>query len=629
MSGNGAQRGGWLSTRLFLNLLPLVLMLLGLGVYAVVLFYWLATSVNVEAMKHYQSVAAAQSMSLALARMQGAVWMAFEEQRELGRQYFEREQKVFDQNLAVQQTNTGSPEEQVWGASLAESYHAFVEAGRRILDASANAKQRETYQQKFYPAMAEVTALLAKVSQSHQAAIMAVQENSRAITHRVTQLLLIGLAAALALASYACYRISCSILTPIKALTHASQELGKGRLEVALPTTSPIRELGELATAFQDMARQLLAYRQSTTDQMMRMHQTMEATLASFPDPIFVLDPHGAIQLANPAAGSMVKALALREELPPGLRARTRHALKSGENFLPDNFREVLSFRLEGVEKFYLPRILTMRSAEHLLGIAVVLYDVTRFRLLDDAKSNLVGTVSHELKTPLTGMRLALHLLLESAGERLNARQQELLQTARQDAERMLRTLNNLLDLARLDAAGAELDRQEVDPEKLVAEVVGEMQEIVSARQLRLVTSVAAGLPPVWVDRQRLSHVFANFISNALNHSPDRGTIRLSAAHTQAGHVEFRVADEGPGVPEEFRSRIFDRFFRVPGQKRNGAGLGLSIAREIVVAHGGQLGVRPGRERGSEFYFTLPPAPPRRELLREGNPEKRLSAHLH
>ncbi|MBI5383154.1 MAG: HAMP domain-containing protein [Verrucomicrobia bacterium] len=606
MSAAEKSRGGLLSTRLFLNLVPLVLMLLAVGVYATVLLSWLATSTSVAAMKHYQSVAAAQAMSLSLARMQGGVLLAFEQQRELGQQLFAQNRKLFEHNLAVQQGNITSPEERAWSAQLATNQQSFVEAGTQIFASPQREEQRQCYEARLYPAMTAATLLLEKISRRHHDAILAAEENARHITRRVTHLLLIGLAAALAIASFACYQVSRSILEPVQNLTRATRELGEGQLGQPVPV-APIRELGELAVAFNKMAAQLHAYRQSTTDEILRLHRTMEATLGSFPDPIFVLNPAGRIELTNPAADSLAAALHLGGALPARLQATARHALQTGENFLPASFQEVVSFRLNGEEKFFLPRIVTMRNAEEaLLGIAVVLYDVTRFRLLDDAKTNLVGTVSHELKTPLTSLRLALHLLLEKTTGELSGTQSDLLQTARDDAERMLRTLNNLLDLARLDAGSAELNREETTPDELAAGALREMLEAVSASGLRLVALIDPGLPAVSVDRSRISLVFANLITNASKHSPARGEILLRAARTQSGDVQFSVLDEGPGVPEEYRTRIFDRFFRVPGQTKTGAGLGLSIAREIVVAHGGRIGVKPRDGRGSEFYFTLP-----------------------
>jgi two-component system, NtrC family, sensor histidine kinase KinB len=116
-------------------------------------------------------------------------------------------------------------------------------------------------------------------------------------------------------------------------------------------------------------------------------------------------------------------------------------------------------------------------------------------------------------------------------------------------------------------------------------------------------------LPPVSVDRQRIHYVFANFITNAIKHSPAGGRIRIEAKKLDDCTVQFSVSDEGPGIPREYQGRIFDRFFRVPGQSQSGAGLGLSIAREIAVSHGGRIRVRSAPGQGSTFYLVLESAP--------------------
>ena len=209
------------------------------------------------------------------------------------------------------------------------------------------------------------------------------------------------------------------------------------------------------------MAEQLRIYRQSTAEKIVRLHRTMEATLASFPDPIFVLNREGGIELMNLAATELSKSLELENQLPEPVRETVRVALEEGKSFLPHSFKEVVSFRLNGQEKFFLPRVLAMRNEENaLIGVAVVLYDVTRFRLLDDAKTNLVATVSHEIKTPLTSVRMALHLLLEKTLGALSPRQQDLLATAREDSERLLRILNDLLDLTRLEEGNSDLHKE-------------------------------------------------------------------------------------------------------------------------------------------------------------------------
>ncbi len=145
-----------------------------------------------------------------------------------------------------------------------------------------------------------------------------------------------------------------------------------------------------------------------------------------------------------------------------------------------------------------------------------------------------------------------------------------------------------------------------MQPADLVKTIAEEARRNAVPQGFKITTEVQGGLPGVAVDRQQIGHVFHNFISNALKHSPPGASIAITAvADDDNTGVQFTVRDEGTGVAEEYQGRIFDRFYRVPGQAKTGVGLGLSIAREIVVAHGGRVGVRSQLGKGSEFYFVL------------------------
>jgi NtrC-family two-component system sensor histidine kinase KinB len=189
----------------------------------------------------------------------------------------------------------------------------------------------------------------------------------------------------------------------------------------------------------------------------------------------------------------------------------------------------------------------------------------------------------------------------------LNPKQTELLLAAREESERLLKMINDLLDIAKLESGGAGLRLENVEAQSLLQSAEDDMRPMVESRGLQLVVQVALGLPSVFADSRQLGHVFSNLISNAATHSKPGDEI-VVAANKQNGKVRFSVTDHGPGISAQFQSRLFERFFRVPGSDPRGAGLGLAIAREIVTAHGGEIGVVSEPGQGSEFYFVLPPA---------------------
>ena len=594
-----------LRTRLFLNLLPFVVILLATGVYAIVLFSRLAASVDATVSEHYRSVLAAQQMSLALAGIDREVWAATGVGATESTQALATHQRRFEENLALQLKNSALPGESDLNQRLAAKYQALCGALAALSSPGTVTTKQRQYDRDFMPVLLELGVLLDRILSLNQQAILATRENVQKITRDVTRLMVIGMCIALIISAYACYQLSRSVLQPIQLVINATRELGEGNLKQPVPVLSH-DELGELALAFNKMAAQLEEYRHSTKEEIVRLHRTMETTLASFPDPIFVLNKEGRIELMNPAAVELAAGLQMNGQLPTRLQAIAQKTVASGENFLPHSFDAVLSYRLNGVERSYLPRILTMRNKEDaLFGVAVVLYDVTRFRLLDAAKTHLVGTVSHELKTPLTSVRMVLHILLEKTVGALTPKQEELLEAARGDTERLLNILNDLLDLARLEEGATELHREKVAPAELLQGVVEETADKAEARNLKISCAVDPDLPLVLVDRQRIGYVFANLLTNAIKHSPPGGEVRLRAIRAEDQAIQFTVADDGPGIPPQYQQRIFDRFFRVPGQTRSGAGLGLSIAREIAMAHGGRVSVKSAPGRGATFYLEL------------------------
>jgi len=238
----------------------------------------------------------------------------------------------------------------------------------------------------------------------------------------------------------------------------------------------------------------------------------------------------------------------------------------------------------------------------------VILEDITQARLMDEVKTNLISTVSHELKTPITSLRMALRLLLEKDAEPLTPTQEKLLKTSREETERLLRTLGDLLDLTRLEQGPPELHLQKTSAKSLLESSLQTAQEFTPDATSRIKLHVWENTPDVHVDRQRIAYVFNNLLINALKYSEPHTPIEIEVYKNAEGDTEFHIRDQGPGIPEAHLPRIFDKFYRVPGTKKPGSGLGLSIAREIVLAHQGQIQATSVAGKGTEFVVTIPSA---------------------
>ena len=425
---------------------------------------------------------------------------------------------------------------------------------------------------------------------------------------RTLHLLFAAMVVVVALFFYLAWRLADSFLRPIQALTASAVALGDGDLEHEVPVTSA-DELGQLARAFNTMAAHLRAYRDATLAKVLRTQRTMEATLTSTPEPVFVVSRDGTQEVRNPAADELAALPDFASGFPAGLAGPLDEVLRSGTHYLPTDYSKVVTLRVGREDRHYLPRILAIGDKlTEFKGAALILQDVTKFRLLDDAKTNLVGTVSHELKSPLTSLRMAVYLLLEQKLTGLTATQQELLETVRDEADRLLRILDNLLDLARLESGAASLDRAPVKVANLLGEVTAEARSFTDPAGLTLTLNLAPDLTgeEINVDRGRIRHVFINLLSNAAKYSPPGGVITLEAANAPLDFIRFSVSDQGEGIPPDILPHVFERFYRAPGQSKPGVGLGLAIAREIVVAHGGSIACTSEPGRGTTVQFLVP-----------------------
>jgi signal transduction histidine kinase len=593
-----------LRTRLFFGLLPLLLVIVGTGAYAIRVCHQLAGPLEGDLVAAYRTALGLQDMRATATLMSNALAFAGASDPIGARRQLDDRRSAFTRELMAQSAaSAGTPRarlvEQLDGAFQdfsARCDRMLAEGGGASLD-DFRASQDALYR---------VFEILDRLIANDYAASRATEAQAEHLASTAVGILSATIAVGVALSILLAWILAASLLKPIKALTLSATALGEGNLDTHVPEFSR-DELGSLARSFNTMAAKLRTYREATIARVLRTQRTMEATLTSAPDPLFVVSKEGVVEVRNPAAEELSRLPEFSGGFPRGIAEPLASVLATEEHYAPADYGRTLSLRVGREDRHYLPRILSIGDKlTEFKGAAVILQDVTKFRLLDDAKTNLVGTVSHELKTPLTGLRMAVYLLLEKTLGPLEPAQREMLESARDDADRLLRILDSLLDLTRLEAGASALDRRPIPIGALLRGVADEARMFIAAAGQRLAIREEPGLGDVNVDAGRLRHVFINLLSNASKYSGAGGTITLSAATEPLGFVRFSVRDEGGGIPPESVGRLFDRFYRVPGQEKPGAGIGLAIAREIVVAHGGTIACASSPGNGTEFHFLIP-----------------------
>jgi signal transduction histidine kinase/HAMP domain-containing protein len=621
-----------LRNRLLLTLAPTLALLALLGGAGVVLFNRLGLHINAILRENYDSVVYMVALNEALERIDSSFNYALLGEEQKAFQDYRANWREYDKQLANEQKNiTILPRERELVERLGELTEAYRRTGDRFfmpglshaarsaLYAHGDKQQRGLLQQ--FKDIKEVVKDIRLLNQHHM-------EDANRDARRTAAASQYGFAGGLVvtavLAAWLIWHTTRHVLAPIQTMTRAAQAIGAGNLNQSVPV--PGRdELGELAEALNRMTRQLRDYRQTHLARLLRAQRTSQATIDSFPDPVLVLDPDGRVEMANPSARQLLGIappplgtgqtdghITIDWAPPVALAGPLQEALQGQRPFLTQAFDQTVSFRVNNEERAFLPQVLPIQDPfGHTLGAAVVLNDVTRFRLLDQIKSDLVATVSHELKTPLTSVRLVLHLLLEETVGPLTPKQTELLLDARDNAERLLNMIEHLLALARLENSREAIQPRPEAPQTLLQAAADAVRPRAEAKHIELVVEAPADLPPVAADPERLGYALNNLLDNALTYTDQGGRITLSAApggpEGSPGTVRLTVADTGEGIPREYLPHVFERFFRVPGQSHGlGTGLGLAIVREIVTAHQGSITCDSTPGKGTLFSLTLP-----------------------
>lgn len=414
------------------------------------------------------------------------------------------------------------------------------------------------------------------------------------------------------------------VANPLRELTRGIKQVASRNFEERLHFRST-DEFGELARSFNSMAQKLDEYEHSNLARVLFEKRRIDTLIQIMSEGIIGLDENKRILFANPVA---CRLLGVEERQLVG---RYAPDVATSNDLMRTLIQEVMDdgpappaagglLKIydpgtdgNGKENYFNKRIHTVdvtRTGEEkpqLAGYVIVLENITSYKELDLAKTNFIATVSHELKTPLSSIKLSLKLLEDNRIGALNDEQRQLVANVRADADRLLNLTGELLNLAQVESGQIQINLRPVAPADIVQYATAALRVPAEQKHLSFVVSVPPGLPPVLADPDKASWVLVNFLSNAVRHSPEEAVVDVSASRVN-GSVEFRVRDHGAGIRPEHRDRVFDRYFKAPGRngQASGTGLGLAISSEFIQSMNGQIGLDTTVTDGAAFYFRLP-----------------------
>ncbi len=393
------------------------------------------------------------------------------------------------------------------------------------------------------------------------------------------------------------------ISSPIQSLSDGIKEIANKNYSKRIYLKQK-DELGDLALAFNSMAEKLDNYEHSNIAKMQFEKSRIETIINQMRDGIIGLDEKRNILFLNVVAQ---KLMGLKESDIVGKYAPDV-ALKNDlmrKLLQTDADKKDLKIYLDDKEGFFNKDVLDVTNNKEVIGQVIVLRNITIFHELNEAKTNFIATVSHELKTPISSIKMSTRLLSDERTGPLTDDQKQLVNSIGDDADRLLKITSELINMAQVETGNIQFNLQPTPIIPIVDEAMDAVQVQAQQKNISIKTNIPAETPMIVADKEKTTWVLINFLTNAIKYSFESSAVEISA-NAGNGRLQITVRDHGRGIDEKYLPRVFDRYFKVPGShERSRTGLGLAISKEFIEAQGGKIWVNSRIGEGSEFGFSF------------------------
>lgn len=597
-------------SKIFFGLLFLFAIIIALSVIGIFFTSQLAQSSKGTILDNYRSIDYTTNMLASLDEMYNLLTgLTKSAQGSSPKSEFYKSKDNFEKYLELESANITEPGENQLVAELHSGYDSFINSviGEKLDTFSQdtltiNYNYMKSAINKIY--VLNMKAVLIKNSSA--------TEKSRQFTFYT---LIIG-GFSVILTMFFILTFPARIVKPIKNLTQKIKAISQRDYNQRIEIYSD-DEIGQLASTFNVMADRLKEYETRQIGEILIAKQRLEALVQNMQDGILVLDNSNNIVLANQVlaelSGIKVEQLQGRNAADIAVNNDLLRKIMSGifeEKKSEGINKNTIRIIKDKTEYFYEPEIIRIISnSENFpsrdIGNMIILKNVTWFEERDVAKTKMISTVSHEMKTPISSINLTVKLLEDNRVGQLNNEQKELVQAIREQSNRLSKVVNEILNYSQIETGNIRLNFSDVQPDDIIDYATTALMILLSEKNIQLETEIENNLPSLKIDIEKTVWVLVNLLSNAIRYSKQNGKITLSAGRYK-DQVFFSVKDYGPGISEEDQKKLFSRFTQLGQKSERGWGLGLAISREFVQAQGGTISVDSSIGQGSTFTFYLP-----------------------
>ncbi|QAT39422.1 ATP-binding protein [Clostridium sp. JN-9] len=593
----------------------MVVITLIVGIVSAVNVYSLGKSIDGLMVDNYKSISVANKMLEALENENSSILTYINISRDKGIVDFHNYSSVFFNEFYIESNNITEKGEKELVSDIHASYINYLQLFSKFQEISADkndAAMEQFYNKEITPEFNHLRDLLKKLivlnEKSMSSSKNRVTQDAQDSMYAILILSGIGIVMAFILSSYSLKRF----LSPLYALRENMKAVKEGNINQQIPIETQ-DEIGELSMEFNNMTNRLTQFEQSTLGRVIAEKNKSLAIVKSISDPIIVLDTNYKVLLINNALEDLFE---IKEE--DALNKYFLEVIRSGELYdyiqsaykthyeVPEN--KIMYFKFNDKD-FYFNVVVTVLndSEKNSAGMVVLFQNITGIKQVEKIKSDFIATVSHEFKTPLTSLMMGTSLINEESIGTLNHQQKDIIAAIKEDSEKLLSLVNNLLTLSKIESNNSIFNMEPNSINEIIQESMKGFMEQAKNSGVKLSCKLDNDIPMVKADFEKVTWVINNLISNALKFTKSGDSIFISAFRNQ-DKLCVSVKDTGIGIPEEYREKIFDKFVQVKqgDDTSTGTGLGLSIAKEIVEAHGGEIWCESKLASGSEFLFTLP-----------------------
>lgn len=389
---------------------------------------------------------------------------------------------------------------------------------------------------------------------------------------------------------------------PITKLTEGIVEIAGKNYNKRIYLTQK-DEFGELANAFNSMAQKLDEYESSNLAQLRFEKSRIETIINQMKDGIIGFDGKKKILFLNAVAE---KLLGVKEmDVLGKYSADVAVHNDLMRSLLQDEQKRELKIYADGKESYFNKEVLNVMNNSEVVGQVIVLKNITPFYELNEAKTNFIATVSHELKTPISSIKMSAQLLNDTRVGGLNKEQTDLVKSITDDSERLLKITSELLNMSQVETGQIQLKITMVNPDKIIDTAMQTVAAKAKEKNIIINNLSDRNLPLIKADADKTTWVLNNLLTNAIKYSFNNSVVDVSAK-VENDHVLFSVIDKGRGIAEEYIPRLFERYYQVPGSTEKGTGLGLAISKDFIEAQKGRIWLKSEIGKGTTCFFQLP-----------------------